>query len=254
MIEASRPTSCAWSRLTVVAGYGPELAEQTDASPTLAQPTANTQRGSAFVPYSVEVGMDYPGLEAELGKLLSDARDVVDSTKFLSGTGVNEPVGIFAASGGLTTSQRVQSATGSTLAVGDTYLLREGLAATRFFANATFVGHPTVWDTIFRFVGGGNTVEPMPFTMGRGGPFLGTPVASWNAMSTAVTTTGAKVLLLADFSGYTIADRIGSQIELIPHLFGAANRYPIGARGLFFWWRTGTVVSKPNACRYLEIR
>jgi hypothetical protein len=34
---------------------------------------------------------------------------------------------------------------------------------------------------------------------------------------------------LGDWSGFTIVDRLGAQIELIPHLFGATNRFPTGA-------------------------
>ncbi len=238
---------------TPASGYGAELQEATDASPTLLQPTITTAKGQTFIPVSIELTQDWAGIQSELMKLLSDGRDILDSTKFLSGGGSNEPVGVFG-TGGLTTTQRIQSATTATLAIADAYSLREGLAATRFFANATFVGHPTVWDTVFRFVGGGNTTEPQPFTQGRGGPFVGTPKAEWNAMSTATTSTGAKMLLLADWSGYVIADRIGAQVEVIQHLFGAANRFPIGARGFYYFWRTGTVISKPNAFRYLELK
>ena len=34
---------------------------------------------------------------------------------------------------------------------------------------------------------------------------------------------------LGDWSGFTIVDRLDAQIELIPHLFGATNRFPTGA-------------------------
>jgi hypothetical protein len=34
---------------------------------------------------------------------------------------------------------------------------------------------------------------------------------------------------LGDWSGFTIVERLGAQIELIPHLFGATNRFPTGA-------------------------
>jgi HK97 family phage major capsid protein len=239
---------------TPASGYGAEMSEVTDGSPTLVQPTLTAQKGMSFIPFSFEIGQDWGGLQQELLKLLSDGRDILDATKFLSGTGVNEPVGIFAATGGLTTSQRVQSATGSTLAIGDAYLLREGLAATRFFANSVFAAHPTTWDVLYRTVGGGSTTEPKPFDVGRGGPFVGTPKVEWSAMSTATTTTGAKVAILADWSSYVIGDRIGSTVEIAPMLFGAANRFPTGQRGMLYWWRTGTAVAKPNGMRYLEIR
>jgi HK97 family phage major capsid protein len=196
------------------------------------QPTITTARGSTFIPVSIELTMDWAGIQNELMKLLSDGRDILDSTKFLSGTGTSEPVGVFG-TGGLTTTQRIQSATTATLAIADAYSLRQELSATRFWANATFVGHPVTWDAIWRLVGQGNTTEPLPFAQGRGGPFVGTPKAEWSAMSTATTSTGAKMLLLADWSGYVIADRIGAQVEVVQHLFGSANRYPIGARGFF---------------------
>jgi HK97 family phage major capsid protein len=238
---------------TPASGYGAELAEQTDASPTLVQPTITVARGTTFIPVSIELTQDWGSIEGELMKLLSDGRDILDSTKMLSGSGTNEPVGIFG-TGGLTTTQRIQSATTATLAIADAYSLRQALSATRFWANATFVGHPTVWDAVWRLVGQGNTTEPLPFNNGRGGDFVGTNKREWSAMSTLTTTTGAKMLLLGDFSGYVIADRIGAQVEVINHLFGSANRYPIGARGFFYYWRTGTCVSKPNAFRYLELK
>lgn len=40
------------------------------------------------------------------------------------------------------------------------------------------------------------------------------------------------------FTGNTIADRVGMTAELIPHLFGATNRFPTGQRGLYVYWRT----------------
>jgi hypothetical protein len=48
-----------------------------------------------------------------------------------------------------------------------------------------------------------------------------------------------KIAIYRDFSDFLIADRIGGTIELIPHLFGATNRYPVGQRGLYYHWRVG---------------
>ncbi len=239
---------------TPASAYAAELTEVADGSPTLAQPIAVTQKGQSFVPFSIEVGADYPGLQNELLKLLADGRAILDSTKMLSGlASANEPVGILASTGGLTTSQRVQTAVTGTFGISDAYALREGLAATRFFQNAVFMAHPTTMDAAYRLVGGGSTTEPLPMPQGRSGPFVGTPQYGWNAMATG-TTTGTKILILGDWSGYVVADRIGAQVELVSHLFGSASRFPIGARGLYFYWRTGTCVLKPNAFRYLEMR
>src|ERR1019366_3786083 len=99
--------------------------------------------------------------------LLADVRAILDNTKFLSGSGTNEPVGLFAASGGLTTSQRIQTAVTGTFGISDSYALREGLAPTRFFQNANFMAHPTTFDAMYRMVGGGSTTEPLPMPQGR---------------------------------------------------------------------------------------
>jgi predicted phage gp36 major capsid-like protein len=40
--------------------------------------------------------------------------------------------------------------------------------------------------------------------------------------------------------------------EIVPHIFGAANR-PTGERGLFARWRSGGAVVVANALRYLEV-
>jgi predicted phage gp36 major capsid-like protein len=42
--------------------------------------------------------------------------------------------------------------------------------------------------------------------------------------------------------------------ELIPHVFGPTNRFPMGQRGIYAYWRTGTTVAALNAFRYLEVK
>jgi predicted phage gp36 major capsid-like protein len=56
------------------------------------------------------------------------------------------------------------------------------------------------------------------------------------------------------WSKYGIVDRLGTTIELIPHLFGASNRFPTGQRGLYVYGRTGAGVLAVNAFRYLEVK
>ena len=51
----------------------------------------------------------------------------------------------------------------------------------------------------------------------------------------------------------------GTTVEYIPFLFGAANRYPTGSRGLYMYFRTGsTVIGAGSAAgcplRYMEIK
>jgi predicted phage gp36 major capsid-like protein len=47
---------------------------------------------------------------------------------------------------------------------------------------------------------------------------------------------------------------MGMSLELIPHLFGAAQgQIPTGQRGIFGYWRTGSKVVVPEALRYGEV-
>ena len=73
-------------------------------------------------------------------------------------------------------------------------------------------------------------------------------------MVSTTTTTGSKIMLYGDIrSAYRIVDRIGLQVELVPHVFGT-NHGPTGSRGLYAYWRVGAGVQLANAARYLEVR
>ena len=71
----------------VSASYTAEATEVGDNSPVLAQPTATVQKSQVFVPFSIEVGNDWPGLQAELAGMMSDAKNTLEATKFLLGVG-----------------------------------------------------------------------------------------------------------------------------------------------------------------------
>jgi HK97 family phage major capsid protein len=204
--------------------------------------------GRAFVPFSIELSQDWGSLNDELLTLIRDGRDVLDATMFLTGSGTNQPFGVLT---GLTTTQRIQTLTVATYAVGDPWLLKAALPA-RYVSNVTFAANPGLWDSTYRFVGG-NSVEPLQMPT-RDGAFLGRPKVEWSTMVNT-TTTGSKIIIGGDFrTGYTIVDRIGMTAELIPHLFGATSRFPLGQRGLYVYWRTGANVVVPNAFRYLEVK
>jgi HK97 family phage major capsid protein len=50
---------------------------------------------------------------------------------------------------------------------------------------------------------------------------------------------------------YTIADRVGTTIEFVPHLFGA-NARPTGQRGWFMYRRVGGNLVNASAARLLN--
>jgi HK97 family phage major capsid protein len=237
----------------VTAAYVQEGVEATDATPTLAGPQIATQQGRAFVQWTIESGQDWASLQPQLLQLVDDGRNVVDATMFLTGNGTNQPIGIFGgdATYSLGTAQRVQTAGTAAYAVGDPWLLKAAIPP-RFISDSTFAAAPATLDTTYRFVGG-NSAEPLQFDSGRSGPFLGRPKVEWSTMGTG-STTGTKLIIGGDFrTGYKIVDRLGMSAEIIPHMLGS-NRLPLGVRGMYAYWRTGSAVVAKNALRYLEVK
>jgi HK97 family phage major capsid protein len=238
----------------VTSKYDAEAAEVNDDSPTLAQPAIVPKRWDSFVPFSIEVGMDWTGMQGELAELMRDSKDTLDATKFLVGTGVSEPGGILniGGTGGLTTTQRVQTTTTAVTAIGDIYALKNALPP-RFQPNASYLAAGATIDVVYRFVAAGSTTEPALVNAERTA-ILGKPLREMSTMSTATTTTASRILIYADFkAAFAIVERLGVQVELVNHLFGT-NRRPTGQRGLVAFGRTGSGVINANAARYLEVK
>jgi HK97 family phage major capsid protein len=65
----------------------------------------------------------------------------------------------------------------------------------------------------------------------------------------AAATANNYVLVYGDFRQFVIVNRVGSTLELVPHLFGP-NRRPTGQRGALLWFRTGSdvVVLRRSDC------
>ncbi len=235
----------------VSAHWYAESAEVSDDTPTLAQPEVTVRRASAFIPFTIEVGMDYAGLQAELGRLFADAKDSLEAQAFLDGLAAgNAPIGILAATGGLGASQKVETEGSNAFTTSDCYDLKAEIPP-RFAPRSIVLGAPATFDAVYRFVGG-NSDEP-PILPTRDGAFLGLPVREWANMATG-TADGAQILIAGDVrEAYTIVDRIGMSVELVPHVFGSSHR-PTGERGLFAFWRVGAAVVNANAARFLQIK
>jgi HK97 family phage major capsid protein len=247
-----------WQGITsdsVTATYVAEGTEALDATPTLVGPKISSQQGRAFVPLTIEATMDWDTVAQQMAQMIADAKNTLDATKFLLGSGTNEPSGILniGALNGLTTTQRVQTATIATYAAGDNWLLKGAIPA-RFIPTSTFAAAPATWDTAWQFVAAGSTTQARQFDSGRGDNFLGRPKVEWSTMGTGATT-GTKLMIVGNFKGYKVVDRLaGVTVEVIPHLFSTANARPIGTRGLYAYWRTGAGVISPNHFRYLEVK
>jgi len=87
----------AWKGISsagVTWSFDPEASAVSDDSPTLAQPVVTVFMARGFIPYSIEVGMDYPGFASEMQTLLASGYDELLVDKFTRGSGTGEPRGI----------------------------------------------------------------------------------------------------------------------------------------------------------------
>jgi HK97 family phage major capsid protein len=246
-----------WNGLTsggVTVSRVSEGTEAGDNSPTLAQPTVTPQRVQGFIPFSIEVGQDWTGLQAEMARELAEAKDVEEATSYTTGTGTPP-----AAQGVITGATTTVTAGGTAAFAGaDLYKVEEALPD-RFLPNAQWLGTRFAYNKIRQFdTAGGASIWTKSLTENigtdasgnTGYELLGYPANRVSTM-TAALTTGSKILVLGDFSRFAIVDRIGMDIELIPHLFGAANRRPTGQRGIYAIWRNDSRVLDANAFRVL---
>ena len=61
------------------------------------------------------------------------------------------------------------------------------------------------------------------------------------------------MLTIGDFSHFLIVDRVGLNVEVIPHLFHTANNRPSGQRSLYAYWRNTSDVLAWQAFRTLKV-
>jgi HK97 family phage major capsid protein len=244
----------------ITAAFQAEAAATTDNSPTLAQPTVSTEMARAFVPFSIEIGQDWGSFQSEMSQMFADAKDVLEATKFALGSGTNEPFGVITGATTLFTASNTNS-----LVIADIYNVHNALGP-RFRRNASWVMNNAVADRIRQLdtTGGSllwvdnltlrSAAVPNSFTDGRmGASLLGKPTYEATAQS-GTFTTGQLIGVVGDFNYYKIVDRVGLNVEVIPHIFGAAQgNLPTGQRGLFAYWRVGAKVLDANAFRTLKL-
>jgi HK97 family phage major capsid protein len=229
--------------------YDAEASETSDDSPTLAQPTVTTYTARGFIPYSLEIGQDYPGFAEEMRRLLDQGYIDLVAKQTMTGT---TPVGIFTAIDAAAGSEVVVTTDG---AFGAVDLLKVwGALPERYRSRATWVMSTDVENEIRSFSsdnsGGYYTVN---LTQGGVGTLFGRPVVLSDYAPNFTGTTGAaNILVVGDFSNFVIAQRAGMTLEFIPNLMGVTNGRPTGQRGWFAHARHGFDSIADNAFRLLQ--
>jgi HK97 family phage major capsid protein len=235
----------------VTASWDAEGAEVSDDTPTLASPSVTPAKAAAFVPFSIEAGMDIANLAPAVAELFADAKARLEGAAFATGSGSSQPKGIVTAVIAVTTS-RVSATTNNTFGLVDVYKTYDAVPA-RHIPNASWIANGAILNKIRQFdtYGGAGLWERLP--AGLPAQLLGKPAYECSTMDGALGTGNDDCLLIGDFRKYLIVDRIGLSVEFIPHLFGATNSRPTGQRGWYAYWRVGADALDTGAFRCLRV-
>jgi len=217
--------------------YDGEGTEVSDDAPTLAQPTVPVYSARGFIPYSIEVGADYPAFAEEMRRLLDEGYINLVAQQTITGSGSSQPTGIFTALDA-NAAVEVATATAGTFAAEDLLAVWKALPE-RYRGNATWIMSTDVENEIRAFAAGADSAYyTVDLAAGGIGTLFGRPIRTTD-YAPEFTGSAGNILVCGDFSNYLVAQRAGMSIELIPHLFGTGNGRPTGQRGWFAYARHG---------------
>lgn len=236
----------------VTASFDAQLAEVSDDSPTFANPTVSVHKAQALVQASIEAVDDLAGLASDVLMMFADARDRLEGAAFATGTGSDQPYGIFTALDA-NTNVEITSTTAATIGEVDIHSVYRQVPV-RWRGRGTWLMAP-VYNLAIKRLG---TAVSSSFSGDLTAPvsdrILGRPVVeSDDAPTTQTTTALDNEIVFGDFSNYVIVDKPGSMaVEYIPHLFNTSNNLPDGRRAWYAYWRTGADSVNDLAFRLLQ--
>ncbi|WP_329429631.1 phage major capsid protein [Streptosporangium sp. NBC_01495] len=237
----------------VTAQWLAEAAESSDNSPTLAQPDIPVHKGSAFIPFSIEMEQDAVNIYSELTLLLKDGAERLAATGFTTGSGSGQPLGLITALDGTASEVAPTNPGSETFTSADVYKVQNALPP-RWQGNARWMSSLAIANSIDQFETT-NGAKKFP-DIGSAEPvLLRKPFHENSDMDGSINpaaTADNHVLVYGDFEQFVIADRIGTTVEVIPHLFGP-NGLPIASRGMLMYFRTGSNVTAVDAFRMLNV-
>jgi len=210
-----------------------------DDSVTIAQPSVTVFMARGFIPYSIEIGEDWPGFQSEMARLLAEGYDELLIDKFSRGSGSGEPRGILTALDA-NTNVEVVSTTDAAFGQEDIYKVWKSLPQ-KYRRRASWMMAVDINNRIRQF-GAANVYHAATVTLPAGAAevLFNRPVYESPYFPDFTGTTGAENrLVVGDFSNYVVARRSGMNVELVPHLVDVTNNRPTGSRGWFAYARIG---------------
>jgi HK97 family phage major capsid protein len=247
-----------WQAITTAGVTAAYIGERTttgaaDSAPTdLDNPTATPVRADVAVDVTLEYLADYgsAAISAEIGRLIADAKDVLEADEFVMGDGSGNPDGVVAALITDTTSI-VLTATDNVFVLADIDLLIGSLPPRfRSRARASFLANLAILQLIppFGTAGqpGNSIYDPLASTL------RGYRAYEASAMDD-VATDAKEILLFGDFkAGFVIVDRVGLSTRVLDGF--DTNGRPTGNSVIYASWRNTSKLLFPNAFRLLKVR
>lgn len=218
--------------------YDAEAAAVSDDTPTLAQPTVTTAMARGFIPFSIEVGGDYPSFAEQMAVLLAEGYDELQAQAFATGSVSTNFRGILTALDANTNVEVVTTTDGVFQGL-DVNKVWKALPD-RYKNNATWVMSHEVGADLATFGNSNNLSFVTVDLTGVVEKVRNRPIEFSSYFPGSLATTGAaNILVVGDFRNYVIAERAGMTVELVPHLVDVTNNRPTGQRGWFAWGRHG---------------
>lgn len=234
--------------------FGAEASASTDNSPTISQPEVDTHRADGFIPFSIEVGMDWPGFAERMSDMLGSGYDELLAEKLTTGTGADTPIGILSRLAAQTAPNvKTPVATAGTIAPNDIYAMWARLPQRhrRRSGSLAWMSSTTTQNAVRQL----GTLDPnftIDMTEEGIGQLLGAPYDMNDYFPDLAAGTGSQNLVaVGNWQGYLVAQRAGMNIEFVPMLFDTVNNRPTGQRGWFAWARVGADVIDPTAFQLL---
>lgn len=235
---------------------GAEASASTDNSPTIAQPTVDTSRADGFIPFSIEVGQDWPGFAERMSSMLGSGYNELQAQQLTTGTGADNAIGILSRLAAQTSPNvKRETAAAGVIAPNDIYNMWARLPQRHRMRGSLAWMSSTVTQNAVRQLG---TLDPnftINMTVEGIGALMGAPYDMNDYFADFASGTGTQNLaVVGNWDGFLVAQRAGMNIEFVPMLFDVTNNRPTGQRGWFAWARFGSDVVDPTAFQLLTNR
>jgi HK97 family phage major capsid protein/HK97 family phage prohead protease len=245
-----------------------ENAASSEGGPAIGQITAIVGKVHGMITLSVELLQDNPGIAAEMVALIAEAKDTEEEAIFTNGVGDAlgagyNPIGMLPVHGtaGAYTHMDTIAAAGA-IAKEDAFAVEAALPVrhrmnAQWFMNRSIIRVFQALETSNGVLFGGTNYPSVGFVNNEpagntGLRLLGYPVNEVPSGNVWADTNDLVVAALADPKSFYIIERVGMTVEVIPHLWAAAQM-PTGQRGIYAWWRNTAKPANVDAGRRLAL-